>query len=68
MTVRETCLACTYFHNEPAELEAATPGLTSLSSAHNASRADDGICLKHDRYVGGTAWCHDYKAALSMLS
>ena len=68
MTVRESCLTCGHFRNDPAEIEAAMPGLTSLSSARNASRADDGICLRHDRYVSGTARCGDYSAADSMLS
>jgi hypothetical protein len=68
MSARDNCLTCDYFRNDPAELEAAFPGLTSLSSAANASRADDGICLKRDLYVSSTAWCADHKAALSMLS
>jgi len=42
------CLACANFRNHPAALEAALPGFASLSSANNASRADDGLCLAHD--------------------
>jgi hypothetical protein len=62
------CVTCAHFRNDAADIEAMWPGLTSLSSAGNASRADDGLCLKHDRYVGATARCDDYSAALSMLS
>jgi hypothetical protein len=54
------CIDCAHFRNDPAELEAAFPGLNSLSSANNASRADDGLCLKHDRYIGAGASCSDY--------
>jgi len=38
------CLTCKHFKHAPAELEAALPGLSSLSSAYAAVRADDGIC------------------------
>ncbi|HEX4111928.1 MAG TPA: hypothetical protein VH020_05280 [Stellaceae bacterium] len=68
MTRKANCLTCGNFCNGPAALEAAAPGLTSLSSADNAARADDGICLKHERYVSAKAWCAGYSAALSMLS
>jgi hypothetical protein len=61
----EHCLTCAHFRNAPAALEAAFPGLNSLSSANNASRADDGLCLKHDRHVGAGASCADYAAGNS---
>jgi hypothetical protein len=60
MSMRECCLACGHFRNGAAELEAAMPGLSSLGSAHGSARADDGLCLKHDRYVRGQAHCDDY--------
>jgi hypothetical protein len=56
----DRCLTCANFRNDAAALEAALPCLNSLSSAGNASRADDGLCLRHDRYVGASAWCRDY--------
>ena len=62
------CRDCAHFRNAPADLEAALPGLNSLSSANNASRADDGVCPVHDRLVNAGARCADYSAALSMLS
>lgn len=64
----ERCLDCLNFSNAPAALEAVMPGLNSLSSTGNASRADDGLCRKHERFVGKNARCADYKAAESMLS
>ena len=51
------CLTCKHFKHAPAELEAALPGLSSLSSAYAAVRADDGICAVHQRYVTSTSVC-----------
>jgi hypothetical protein len=36
------------------------PGLSSLSSAYAAVRADDGICAVHDRYVAASSVCADF--------
>ena len=52
-----TCLKCKHFNHAPAELEAALPGLSSLSSAYAAVRCDDGICAVHDRYVAASSVC-----------
>jgi len=54
------CGHCAYFRNDPATLEAAFPGLTSLSSAYGSARGDDGLCLRHDRYLGSRASCADF--------
>lgn len=53
----ERCGACGHFRNDPAFLEAAIPGFASLSSADASVRADDGLCLLHDRYLGAAASC-----------
>jgi hypothetical protein len=53
----QACRACRHFRDDPAEIERAEPGLAALSSAHAASRADDGYCAHHDRYVQPTARC-----------
>jgi len=58
----DCCGSCAHFANDPADLEAALPGLRSLSSAQNSARADDGLCLKHQRYLGARAWCADFEA------
>ena len=54
------CRRCRFFRNDPAFLEAAIPGLTSFSSGHAAVRADDGLCLRHDRYLSAHASCADF--------
>jgi len=59
------CLGCRHFNHAPVALEAALPGLSSLSSAYAAVRADDGICAIHDRYVAGSSVCAQYARAYS---
>jgi hypothetical protein len=56
------CGACVHFRNEPEYLEAAFAGLASLSSAYGSVRAEDGLCLLHDRYLGAHCWCADFSA------
>jgi len=51
------CRACRHFRNDAKFLETAFPGLTSMSSGFGSTRADDGICLRHDRYLGARASC-----------
>ena len=57
------CAGCRHFNDRPLDLEAALPGLSSLSSAYAAVRADDGICAMHDRYVTATSRCALYAEA-----
>jgi hypothetical protein len=52
-----SCLTCKHFNHAPADLEAALPGLSSLSSAYAAVRSDDGICAVHQRYVTASSVC-----------
>jgi len=54
------CGACGSFRNDAAYLEAAIPGLSSLSSATASVRVQDGICLRHDRYLSARASCPDF--------
>lgn len=56
------CRTCRHFRNDAAFLEAAFPGLTSMSSGYGSVRADDGLCLRHDRYLGASSSCADYTA------
>lgn len=51
------CRECKHFQNQPPHVEAALPGLSSLSSAYAAVRCDDGICAVHERYVAGSSHC-----------
>jgi hypothetical protein len=55
------CRTCRHFRNDAAFLEAAFAGLTSMSSGYGSVRADDGICQRHDRYLGAHASCADYE-------
>jgi len=59
-----SCVSCRYFRNGAAFLEAAIPGLASLSSASASVRADDGLCLLHDRYRGARATCARFAVTL----
>ena len=54
------CGACVHFRNEPEYLEAAFPGLASLSSAYGSVRGDDGLCVLRDRYLGAHCSCPDF--------
>ncbi|HUI96579.1 MAG TPA: hypothetical protein VLX44_12555 [Xanthobacteraceae bacterium] len=54
------CRTCRHFRNDAAFLEAAFAGLTSMSSGYGSVRAEDGICLRHDRYLRAHASCADH--------
>ena len=62
------CGGCAHFRDDPAYLEAAMPGMASLSSAHGSVRGDDGICLRHDRYLSARAGCSDFSARVDVVS
>jgi hypothetical protein len=56
------CLDCRYFMHAPLEIESLFAGLSSFSSGHASVRADDGLCLMHDRYVAATSTCERFAA------
>jgi hypothetical protein len=56
----ESCADCRHFNGHPLDIEAALPGLSSLSSAYAAVRSNDGICVFHDRYVADSSLCAGY--------
>jgi hypothetical protein len=56
------CVNCGYFRNDRAYLEAAMPGLASMSSGDASVRADDGLCLRHDLYLSARASCAEFTA------
>jgi hypothetical protein len=62
-----SCLRCRNFKHSPEEVEAALPGLSSLSSAYAAVRADDGICAVHDRYVAASSVCAAFAYPVSRM-
>ncbi len=63
--VAPTCRVCRHFDDSPAALEAALPGLASLSSAYAAVRAGDGLCTLHDRYLAGRSVCDSFAGSTS---
>jgi hypothetical protein len=56
------CRACAHFRNDADYLETVFRGLTSLSSGYGSVRADDGICLRHDRYLSARSSCPQFTA------
>jgi hypothetical protein len=58
---RDACRGCRHFDGDAAALEAALPGLSSLSSAYAAVRSDDGLCRHLDRYVAATSVCAQHQ-------
>jgi len=54
------CRACRHFRSDAEFIEAAFGGLTSLSSGYSSVRSDDGICLRHDRYLSARSSCGDF--------
>jgi hypothetical protein len=59
-----SCGSCRYFCESPHEIESQMPGMRSLGSAYAAVRAADGICRRHDRYLGAASRCTDYERRL----
>lgn len=54
------CVSCTHFHDDPAQVERALPGLVALSSAYASVRAQDGLCVEHGRIVNGRRRCDSF--------
>ncbi len=61
-TVIEACRDCGHFENSARAVEAALPGLSTLSSAYAAVRSEDGLCGRHARYVAATSICAAFMA------
>jgi hypothetical protein len=59
-TPQPSCRNCAHFRNDAAYLEAVFAGLASLSSAYGSVRGEDGLCLRHDRYLGARSCCADF--------
>jgi hypothetical protein len=54
------CRDCRHFRNDAKYLETIFSGMTSLSSAYGSTRSDDGVCLRHDRYLRARSSCRDF--------
>jgi hypothetical protein len=57
---QRACGNCVHFQNDPAALEKAWPGLTSMSSGFASVRAHDGLCERHDLYLSNLDGCGDF--------
>jgi hypothetical protein len=57
------CADCVSFRGDPKDFEALLSGLTSLSSGYASVRSDDGICVRHDRFVGARSCCSEFSAS-----
>lgn len=55
------CGNCVHFSNNPAAMEAAIPGLTTLSSGFGSVRAQDGLCTLHGYYLAAWDRCQDFE-------
>jgi hypothetical protein len=63
-----SCADCRHFNARPLDIEAALPGLSTLSSAYAAVRSNDGICAVHDRYIAASSVCARYTEIRSEAS
>jgi len=61
MTKRKSCWECSFFVNDPGELEQAVPGLNILSSAFGSVRADTGLCSATQTFVTPIPACDAFK-------
>ncbi len=61
------CRDCRHFRNGAAALEAALPGLRTLSSAYASVRCADGLCAVHDRYVAADYACSAHSSGPTSL-
>lgn len=62
-----TCGRCRHLQNQPWEVEAALPGLSSLSSAYAAVRCSDGICTVHERYIAPSSICPAFEEGYAFV-
>jgi hypothetical protein len=56
-----SCGSCRYFCQSPHEIESQMPAMRSLGSGHASVRASDGLCRRHDRYLGQRSHCTDHQ-------
>jgi len=66
--VRPRCDRCESFRANAKDLEGLLPGLTSLSSGDASVRSDDGICMRHERFVGARSCCNNFSPISSSQS
>ncbi len=62
MASAATCGGCAHFRNDGDHLEQAFPGLAIMGSGRGSVRAADGLCSRHDLYLGSDTCCDDHEA------
>jgi hypothetical protein len=60
--VARACRNCAFFRNDAAYLERELEGLRIMGSGYASVRAEDGVCLRHDRYLSAWAVCGEFQA------
>ncbi len=63
MNGSDTCSTCHDFEADPMAIEASLAGFAVLSSGLAATRAGDGHCRRHDRFLRATASCAAFNRA-----
>jgi hypothetical protein len=51
------CANCAYFTDDARALESAIAGLRSFGSGFASVRGEDGLCSRHERYIGARSHC-----------
>ncbi len=59
---KKICLNCMFFRNDPKYLEKEFEGWITLGSAYGSVRKDDGICCRHEEYLGAQDFCDQFQA------
>jgi len=59
---KKICLNCLFFRNDPKYLENEFEGWITLGSAYGSVRKDDGICSRHEEYLGAHDFCDQFQA------
>lgn len=57
---KQRCGDCVSFDGDPAAMERAFPGLSSMGSGHGSVRGGDGLCDRHGLYLPASAVCPDF--------
>jgi hypothetical protein len=56
----DTCQKCVHFENDPALIEQAYPGLTTMSSGYASVRDKDGLCSYNQLYLSAQDSCENF--------
>jgi hypothetical protein len=62
------CQKCAHFQNDPAFIEEAYPGLTTMSSGYASVRDLDGLCSYNELYLSAWDSCPHFAPRTSELT